>query len=70
MYVGLLKFAEYEAEGVEKYATNSPLTSWLYSLFDSRTVARVIGVWEIIAAGLIVLHSRSTKASAVGSVMG
>jgi uncharacterized membrane protein YkgB len=69
MYVGLLKFAEYEAEGVEKYATNSPLTSWLYSLFDSRTVARVIGIWEIIAAGLIALHPRSEKASALGSVM-
>ncbi len=69
MYVGLLKFVEYEAEGVEKYATNSPLTSWLYSWFDSRTAARVIGIWEIIAAGLIALHPRSTKASAVGSVM-
>jgi uncharacterized membrane protein YkgB len=69
IYVGLLKFAEYEAEGVEKYATNNPLTSWLYSLVDSRTAARVIGIWEIISAVLIALHPRSAKASAVGSAM-
>jgi uncharacterized membrane protein YkgB len=69
MYVGLLKFAEYEAEGVEKYATNNPLTSWLYSWVDSRTAARVIGIWEIISGVLIALHPRSAKASAVGSAM-
>jgi uncharacterized membrane protein YkgB len=69
MYVGLLKFVEYEAEGVEKYATNSPLTRWLYTYVDSRTAARVIGIWEIIAAGLIMLRSRSANASAVGSAM-
>jgi uncharacterized membrane protein YkgB len=69
MYVGVLKFAEYEAEGIEKYGTNNPMTSWLYSWFDSRTAARVIGSWEIIAGGLIALHPRSEKASALGSVM-
>ena len=28
MYIRLLEYTEYEAEGVEKYATNNPLTSW------------------------------------------
>ena len=68
-YVGLLKFTSYEAQGIEKYATNSPLTSWLYAIFSSQTASKVIGSWEIASALLIALRRRSATASAVGSAM-
>lgn len=68
-YVGLLKFTSYEAQGVGKYATNSPFTSWMYSVLSIRAAAEVIGTWEMISAMLIALRRRSAKASAVGSAM-
>lgn len=69
IYVGVLKFVKYEAQGIEKYTTNSPLTKWLYSWVGSRTAARVIGSWEITSGILIALRPRSATVSAVGSAM-
>lgn len=68
-YIGLLKFTEYEAEGVKPFVANNPLMSWMYSLFSVQTAAEIIGVWEIISAVLIALRPYSTTASTIGSGM-
>lgn len=68
-YIGLLKFTEYEAEGVKPFVANNPLMSWMYSLFSVQTAAEIIGVGEIISAVLIALRPYLTKASTIGSGM-
>ena len=68
-YIGLLKFTPYEAEGIEPFVANNPLTSWMYSVFSVQTTAEIIGVWEIVSAVLIALRPRSSPAAAIGSGM-
>ncbi len=36
LWIGCLKFTAYEAEGVYKHASNSPLLSWGYLLLSVR----------------------------------
>jgi uncharacterized membrane protein YkgB len=68
-WIGLLKFASYEANAIQKFVENSPLTSWMYAFLSVQTAAIVIGLWEATAAALIALRPVSAKISAVGSAM-
>jgi uncharacterized membrane protein YkgB len=68
-WIGLLKFASYEANAIQKFVENSPLTSWMYAFLSVQAAAIVIGLWEATAAALMALRPLSAKASAVGSAM-
>jgi uncharacterized membrane protein YkgB len=68
LWVGALKFAVYEARGIEALVANSPLMSWGYSLMSVRGFAALIGVTEIVLALLIAARSFSPTASAIGSL--
>ncbi len=68
VWIGALKFAKYEAEGVHMLAMHSPLLSWGYSLMSVQAFAEVLGVIEIILGLLIASRAFAPKLSAIGSM--
>src|SRR6266849_867160 len=52
-WIGLMKFTEYEAEGIRPFVANSPLMSWVYGLMSVRDFSAVLGVVEVAIAILI-----------------
>ena len=68
LWVGGLKFTEYEAKGIEPLVANSPLLSWAYHAFGLRGVANLLGVSEIAFGLLIGLRPFSARLSAYGSL--
>lgn len=34
LWIGAMKFTNYEAEGIRPFVENSPLMSWLYQIFS------------------------------------
>jgi len=69
LWFGAFKFTEAEARAIEPLIGNSPFTSWLYLVADSRMASAIIGSTEIGTALLIALRPLSALASAVGSVL-
>lgn len=68
LWVGLLKFTAYEAEGIQPLVANSPLLSWTYGVMSVRGFAAVLGVIEIALGVLIALRPVAPRFSAIGSV--
>lgn len=68
LWVGLLKFTAYEAEGIQGLVANSPLFSWAYGVMSVRSFAAVLGVIEISLGLLIALRPFAPKLSALGSL--
>jgi reactive chlorine resistance protein C len=68
-WIGALKYSAYEAAAIHPLIANSPLMSWLYTIFSVRALAATLGTLEIIAAVLIALRLLSPRLSAVGSLM-
>lgn len=68
LWVGLLKFTAYEAEGIQGLVANSPFTSWAYNLFSVRSFAALLGAIEILLGVLIATRSVAPKLSAMGSL--
>ncbi len=68
LWVGLLKFTAYEAEGIQGLVANSPFFSWAYEVMSVRTFAAVLGVIEITLGVLIALRGVAPKLSALGSI--
>ena len=50
---GLLKFTNYEAQGIAPLVSESPFMSWLYDIFSVYTFSALLGVFEVGAAVLI-----------------
>ena len=68
LWIGLLKFTSYEAEGIKPLVSNSPLMSWGYQVASVQGWAIVIGVIEIVVALLIASRPFSPRACALGSL--
>ena len=68
-WIGLMKFTEYEAEGISRYVANSPLMSWVYGFMSHRGFSAVLGVVELTIAILIAARPFSPRASALGSAL-
>ena len=68
-WIGLMKFTEYEAEGISGYVAHSPLMSWVYGFMNHRGFSAVLGVVELTVAILIAARPFSPRASAVGSAL-
>jgi uncharacterized membrane protein YkgB len=69
LWVGLLKFTAYEAEGIQGLVANSPLMSWMLSIMSVRSVSALIGSTEIVTAILIATRPFAPKVSAIGSML-
>lgn len=68
LWIGGLKFFEYEAEGIQPMVSTSPFFSWINNKLGTRKIANLIGVTEIVLGTLIAAGPRSPKASALGSL--
>ena len=68
LWVGALKFTAYEAEGIQVFAENSPLLSWLYDVVSVRTFSTLLGIFEITLGLMIATRPFMPKVSAVGSL--
>ncbi len=68
-WIGLMKFTEYEAEGIRPFVANSPLMNWVYGIMSVRGFSAVLGVFEVAAALLIAARPFSPRASALGSAL-
>ncbi len=68
LWIGALKFFEYEAENIQPMVSTSPLFSWINTRLGARKIARFIGGTEIALGMLIAARPLSPKASALGSL--
>ena len=68
LWVGALKFAEYEAENIQPMVSTSPLFSRFNERLGARKTARLIGLTEIAMGALIAARPLSPRASAIGSL--
>jgi uncharacterized membrane protein YkgB len=66
-WIGLMKFTEYEAKGIEPLVAHSPLMGWMYGFLTVQQFSNGLGVVEVLIAILIGLRRWSAKASALGS---
>src|SRR6478609_2977554 len=66
---GLLKFTNYEAQGIAPLVSESPFMSWLYDIFSVYTFSVLLGVFEVAAAVLIAVKPWWPKASILGSAL-
>ena len=67
LWIGALKFKDYEVENAEVLVTASPLTSRLRAKLGAQKLARLIGVTQITLGSLIAAKPLAPRASAVGS---
>ncbi|MDQ3520148.1 MAG: DUF417 family protein [Gemmatimonadota bacterium] len=68
LWVGALKFTEYETMGIQPLVENSPLTAWAVQAFGLKTLSALIGVVEIVLGLMIATRSFAPKISAYGSM--
>lgn len=68
VWIGRLKFEDYEVENIQPLVTSSPLFAPLVKRWGEHKLARAIGVTEIAMGSLIAAKPLAPKASAVGSL--
>jgi uncharacterized membrane protein YkgB len=68
-WIGLMKFTNYEAEGISGFVANSPLMNWVYGFMSVRSFSAVLGVVELTTAILIAARPFSARASVIGSAL-
>jgi uncharacterized membrane protein YkgB len=68
-WIGLLKFANYEAHQIQPLVANSPFMGWLYHIFPVYTFSALLGVVEVTAAVLLAVKPVAPKLSIVGSLL-
>jgi reactive chlorine resistance protein C len=66
-WIGVMKFTEYEAKGIQPLVAHSPFLGWMYNIWTVRQFSVGLGVVEIGIAILIALRPWSPKACAIGS---
>jgi uncharacterized membrane protein YkgB len=67
LWIGALKFKDYEVQNAEPLVTASPLTSRLREKLGAQKLARILGVTQITLGSLIAAKPFAPHASAVGS---
>ena len=68
LWIGGMKFTNYEAEGIRPFVENSPLMSWLYQIFSVSQFSAILGVVEIAVGLLIATRPVWPKLSAYSSL--
>jgi len=69
LWIGGMKFTSVEAKAIEGLVANSPLLGWMYALLSVETASALIGVAELVIAGLIAARPFSARLAAVGSAL-
>ena len=68
VWIGAMKFTAYEAQGISGLVSTVRL-AWVYNVFSAQQFSAVLGVVELIVAGLIAVRPFSPKVSALGSAL-
>jgi reactive chlorine resistance protein C len=68
LWIGALKFKEYEIQNAEVLVTASPLTSRLRDKLGARMLGRLVGVAQMTLGSLIAVKPFAPEASAAGSL--
>jgi len=68
-WFGLMKFTNYEAQGIAPLVSESPFMSWMYDVFSVYTFSVLLGVFEVAAALLIAVRPWWPKVSILGSAL-
>lgn len=68
LWIGALKFRQYEVENDEPLVTSSPLISRFREKLGAQKLSRFIGVTELIVGSLIASKPLAPRASAIGSL--
>ena len=68
-WIGLLKFANFEAHQIQPLVAHSPFMGWLYHIFPVYTFSALLGVVEVAAAVLIAIKPVAPKLSIAGSLL-
>ena len=66
-WIGAMKFTGYEAAGIQPLVANSPLMSWVYSIWSVQGFSSLLGATEITVAAMIALRPISARIAALGS---
>ena len=53
LWIGGMKFTQIEAKGIEDLVATSPFMFWMYKIWDVQTTSNLIGVYDLIAAALV-----------------
>lgn len=67
--IGLMKFTAVEAEGIRRLVSNSPLMSWMYSVWSVQGASNVIGVVELVTVALLLTWRIWPRAAATGALL-
>jgi reactive chlorine resistance protein C len=68
-WIGALKFAAFEARGIEPLVANSPFMGWLYDIIPVYPFSTLLGVFELTVAVLLAIKPLSPRLSVLGSVL-
>lgn len=69
LWVGAMKFTDYEAAGIAPFVMNSPLVSWWHTLLGIGGTAIMLGVVEIVIGLLLFTRPFFPRLSAIGGAM-
>lgn len=69
LWFGGMKFTAYEANGIAPFIANSPIMSWLHTLFGVQGASYAIGVLELSTAAALILGAFQRIFSALGAAM-
>jgi uncharacterized membrane protein YkgB len=70
LLIGILKFSQEEANGIQAFIAPSPFFSWLNLFLNHQQLSDIFGALEISTGLLIISRPFSPVASAIGSAMG
>ncbi len=69
LWVGAMKFTDYEASGIAGFVMNSPIVGWWHALLGVKGTSIMLGIYEIITGLLLAARVVSPTWSAVGALM-
>ncbi len=69
LWFGAMKFTNYEAQGIAPFIANSPVMSWLHSLFGIRGASSFIGTIELATAAALATGAYYRGALVLGAAM-
>jgi uncharacterized membrane protein YkgB len=68
--IGILKFTQYEIDGLKPFIGGTPWLAWLYAVFGAAGASYLLGVVELITAALFVASPWSTRAAVAAGALG
>lgn len=69
IWIGCMKFTDYEAAGIAGLVMNSPIVGWWHSVLGIAGTSHMLGVYEIVTGMLLAARAFQPSLSLVGAVM-